>query len=74
MQGDLLLFNFQKRDCSDLIPIVDVVVVEVPVVAVEIPSVVHVVPLSEPTVRAGRVDIRSSAVNDSRHPFYYIHN
>ena len=48
--------------------------VQVPVVAVEIPGVVHVVPLSEPTVRAGRVDIRSSAVNDSRHPFYYIHN
>ena len=36
-----------------MIPIVDVVVVEVAIVAVEIPGIVDVVPLSEPAVRGG---------------------
>jgi hypothetical protein len=43
----------QFRKSPRTIRVVHVVVVQVPVVAVEDPSVVNVVPLDEPTVRAG---------------------
>ena len=50
--------KYQKnRDRLATIRVVDVVVVEIAVVAVEIPRVVDVVPLGEPTVRAGRSHI-----------------